>query len=284
MRFETAQTVDRHSVDLPNYVRSHGIAALDVGYERGGSTIASVYECGASRLRFPNRVGAALEVTLVNVGGGIAGGDQFDCRVSAGQQARVVVSTAAAERVYCSLGAHATLSTTLNAAPLSHCLWLPQELILYQGAKLRRRIEADCAHNARMVISEMTVLGRTASGEIFSEGELADHWRIRRDGRLIFADNTQLSPAMLAKRDHAAVLGGYTAFGTTVIVDKDAIEHLEKVRDLLAEAPGEGEIAASAWNGMLLIRARGHKPWALRQRLARLLLGLGLFELPRVWG
>ena len=40
---------------------------------------------------------------------------------------------------------------------------------------------------ARLLAVEAVVLGRTAMGESVRQGRLRDRWRIRREGRLIFA-------------------------------------------------------------------------------------------------
>ena len=57
------------------------------------------------RLRFPNsEPGAPLEAVIINTAGGMTGGDRFDVDIKVGVGARLTVTTAAAEKVYRSLG------------------------------------------------------------------------------------------------------------------------------------------------------------------------------------
>ena len=59
--------------------------------------------------------------------------------------------------------------------------WLPQETIVFQGARLKRRTVADVEPGGALLACEMVVLGRAASGERFVSGLLLDSWSVRRD-------------------------------------------------------------------------------------------------------
>ena len=69
--------------------------------------------------------------------------------------------------------------------------WLPQETILFDRAVLHRRIEVDLAGDARLLLVEPLVFGRTGMGESVQRGELHDRWRMRQNGKLIYAEGTQ---------------------------------------------------------------------------------------------
>jgi urease accessory protein len=72
-------------------------------------------------------------------------------------------------------------------------LWLPQETLLFDGARLERRLFVDMAGDAELLLVESLVFGRLAMGEAAIDARLEDSWRIRRAGRLVFADATRLS-------------------------------------------------------------------------------------------
>ena len=59
---------------------------------------------GSLRVRFPHCDGAGLDAVIVNTGGGMTGGDRFDLGIKVGAGADVSVTTAAAEKIYRSLG------------------------------------------------------------------------------------------------------------------------------------------------------------------------------------
>ena len=101
----------------------------------------------ACAFRTPAR--AALEAVIVNTAGGIAGGDRLDLDIAVGDGAALAVTTAAAEKVYRSLGPPAEIAVKLTVGAARACRWLPQETILFDRARLARRIEVDLAAGAR---------------------------------------------------------------------------------------------------------------------------------------
>ena len=62
------------------------------------------------------------------------------------------------------------------------------QIDLFSGARLSRRFFVTMAKDASLTLFESTVFGRVAMGERVTEGLFRDHWRIRREGRLVFAD------------------------------------------------------------------------------------------------
>src|SRR5262249_1667776 len=126
---------------------------------------ARVHEEGPLRGRCPGRPGRELEAVLLNTAGGMAGGDRFEDAIAAGQAARLAVTTAAAEKVYRTLGPDTRIETAMRVAEGAAVAWLPQETILFDGARLDRTISIDLAADARLILAEAIVFGRTGMGE-----------------------------------------------------------------------------------------------------------------------
>src|SRR5437899_12116691 len=80
--------------------RARGKVAFDVRCEDGVTRRGRLHESGSLRVRFPSPEGEGLSAVLINTAGGVAGGDRFDIAVSAGEGARLTLTTAAAEKVY----------------------------------------------------------------------------------------------------------------------------------------------------------------------------------------
>ena len=80
----------------------------------------------------------------------------------------------------------------MKAAAGSHLAWLPQETILFDRARVSRRIDIDLAESASLLLCEIVVFGRAAMGERMLQGEFVDRWRLRRGGRLVFAETVRL--------------------------------------------------------------------------------------------
>lgn len=215
--------------------------------------LTTLTERGGYRAKFPRTVGADLEAVIVNSGGGVAGGDRVRLSASADSGARLTVSTATAERIYRSLGPATEIDVRIAAQSGATIGWLPQPTILFSGARLDRRFEVDLAADARLILAETFVFGRIASGEVMGEGMVRDRWRIRRDGRLAFAETTRLDGDIAALLDRPTVAGGARASALTVIVAPDAEDLRDRVRDALAECRADHGV--SAWNGLLVVRA-----------------------------
>src|SRR3954454_21780418 len=139
--------------------RARGAVAFDVHLLEGVTRRRHLHESGSLRVRFPSPEGDGLSAVFVNTAGGIAAGDRFDIEIATGEGARLAVTTAAAEKIYRAQGPAAQLSIALKAAAGSHLAWLPQETILFDRARMLRRIDIDLAEDASLLLCEIIVFG-----------------------------------------------------------------------------------------------------------------------------
>ena len=102
--------------------------------------------------------------------------------------------------------AGATIDVKLRVGAGAQLAWLPQETILFDRARLHRRIDVDLAGDASLLMAEAVVFGRSAMGETVRAGRICiDRWRVRRDGRLVFAETVRLDGAIADKLAKPAV-------------------------------------------------------------------------------
>src|ERR1700736_3073577 len=120
--------------------RAQGSVTFDVQQVEGVTRRRHLYESGSLRVRFPSPEAEGLSAVFVNTAGGVAGGDRFDIEIAAGAGSRLVVTTAAAEKIYRAEGPAAQLNIALKAAAGSHLAWLPQETILFGRARVSRLV------------------------------------------------------------------------------------------------------------------------------------------------
>ena len=235
---------------------------------------------GSLRVRFPSPEAEGLSATFVNTAGGVAGGDRFDIEIETGEGSRLAVTTAAAEKVYRAEGPAAELNITLKAAAGSHLAWLPQETILFDRAKVQRKIDIELAETASLLLCEIVVFGRAAMGERMRHGEFTDRWRLRRGGRLVFAENIRLDGALGEKLERPAVAKGATAIGTALIVpgDEALVERLRELSDSFG-----GEVGISCWNGFAMARFCAQDAARLRADMMAVLGRVPDAVLPRLW-
>src|SRR5579864_6351092 len=123
--------------------RARGAVRFDVADIDGVTRRRELHEAGSLRVRFPSPEDDGLSAVLVNTAGGIAGGDRFDIDIASTGDARLTVTTAAAEKIYRAEGPAAELNVTLKAEGRSHLAWLPQETILFDRARIRRCIDVE---------------------------------------------------------------------------------------------------------------------------------------------
>ena len=256
--------------------RATGRIALAVAAHDGVTRRARVHEAGSLRVRFPNG-GDALEAVIVNTGGGMTGGDRFSIEMTVGAGANLVAGTAAAEKIYRSTGPEVEMEVRFDVHAGGRLAWLPQETILFDRARLSRRIEIDLADGASLLMAEAVLFGRTAMGEAMNQGLFADRWRLRRDGRLIFADGTRLDGVIAEKLDRRAVAAGGIALANVLIAPAGE-QTIAAVRAL----EFLGEVGISAWNGIALARLVAREGAALRHDLVAIMGALGQ-AVPRLW-
>lgn len=266
----------------PAHQRANGRVELVLGAAPGGARLRHLFQAAPLRALFPaTDPGDPTLGALVNVAGGLAGGDASATQLELERDARFTATTPAAEKIYRSLGAETRIATELRIGEEACCEWLPQETILFDGARLRRRIDIALAPGARLLAAEMLVLGRAARGETLIQGTVLDRWRIRGAGRLVWADSLRIDDPAVALGTRFA-MSGAGALATLLLAAPDAAAHRASARDL---ADGAASLVAP---GLLVARWMGEAS-AVRAALGSAIMALrqAAFghpaRLPRLW-
>jgi urease accessory protein len=260
--------------------RARGAVSFDVHRIEGVTRRRLLHESGSLRVRFPSPEADGLSAVFVNTAGGVAGGDRFDIEIAAGEGSRLAVTTAAAEKIYRAVGPAAQLNIALKAAAGAHLAWLPQETILFDRARVLRRIDIDLAESASLLLCEIVVFGRAAMGERMQSGEFVDRWRLRRGGRLVLAETVRLDGDIGEKLSRAAIAKGGAAIGTALIVPGDEAL-VERIRELANSFVGE--VGISCWNGFAMARFCAQDAARLRADMMAVLGRATGAALPRLW-
>lgn len=268
--------------------------AAEIGFARrddGATALAHLFQSDPCRVLFPREeAGDPPQAAIVTLSGGLTDGDRVRVAVEIRDGATATVTTQAAEKIYraSTYAEDCVVDVALAARAEATLEWLPQETIVFDGARLRRRTVVDLAPDARLLACEMVALGRTASGERFTHGLVLDSWRIRRDGSPIWADALRLDGA---PPSGLSGFGDATALAMAVYAAPDATTRLDAARealDAIEAALPDLRAGVTAVNGILVARFLG-APRPVRLGVARLIaklrsICLGLPErLPRVW-
>jgi urease accessory protein len=271
---------------------AHGVAEIGFRDDAGETRLKSLFHADPLRVVFPNRArDDIIAGVLVTTSGGLVGGDRIEVSVDVDAAARAQLAGQAAEKIYRSAGTDTEIVVDLTVGDGGWLEWLPQETILFDGARLRRRTYADVAAGAQLLAGEMLVFGRTAMGEAITGGLVRDAWEVRRDGRLVWADALQLDEAIAEDLVDAARFDGARAFASLVYVGDDAGERLALARSLLddfADVSGL-RVGATCLGDVLLVRWLGRESLLLRNAFGdfwaafrHVVAGLPA-ALPRLW-
>lgn len=243
--------------------RAKGTARLATKSRANATHIDVFYQEGAGKIRIPESFDGRMEAVLINTSGGLTGGDRIDWDVDAGAGTDVTVTTQACERIYKSSGGDAHVAARLTVGRDAILHWLPQETILFDHGALNRTLDADIADGGELIALEAVLLGRKAMGETVSGGSLRDRWRIRRNGRLVHAEDLRLAGEIDSIAGRAATLGGNLAFATILYVGDTAETRMTGLHALL----GDRLAGSSHWQGKLVVRMAAEDGFALRKIL-----------------
>jgi urease accessory protein len=246
--------------------------------------LSRLYQTGGLRLAIPN-AGNRADGVIVNTGGGMAGGDTARLDFLFGEGAEVTLTTQSAEKIYRGEGETASVNASIQCAAATRLEWLPQETILFDGADLARRLEIDLAESATLLLVEAFTFGRIAYGEDRIAARLRDSWRIRRAGRLAFAEELRLGDSAKAL-NRPAIGAGARAMASLLIVAPDPPASLATLRAAFEPCGAASETlewGASLVGGIVVARAVSSSPSVLRTAIVSVLAALRGRSAPRVW-
>jgi urease accessory protein len=114
-------------------------------------------------------------------------------------------------------------------------------------------------------------------GETVDEGTLFDRWRVRQGGKVIYAETVRLEGAIAERLAQPAAAKGGVAIATVLIAPGD-----DAAVAAVRSQAFEGEVGASAWNGIAAVRLCATDAAALRRDLVHVMTAVR-GALPRIW-
>ena len=161
---------------------------------------------------------------LVHTAGGMVGGDRLSVDLSLQPKSHVLLTTAAAGKIYRSQGQVSSQQTQISLDSGAILEWFPQETILFDGAWYEQQIQVELGQDAIWCGMELFRFGRTARDEQFMTGKWRSRMEVWHQGQPIWLDRSVLSGET---SQQLTTLGGYSVMGTLVVVgdkfDQDAI-------------------------------------------------------------
>lgn len=269
--FDTAPTATPYTTRLPTQA-STWLASLDLRLERRESrtVLAHAHHRGPLRVQKPLYPDSAAraDLLILHPPAGIAGGDRLSMKVCVSPGAQVRITTPGAAKWYRSRGADAQQIVHLDVADDACMEWLPQEAIVFDGARVRTETDIACTETSRACGWDIWMLGRAAAGEQFRDGHVHQRLSLRRAGRLRWREHVRLAADDPLLRSplgwqNANVMGSYWALGLPN--DESLIARCREVAE-----PGVHIGVSRFEHGLLLARALGHSAERVRAALTRI--------------
>lgn len=208
--------------------------------------------------------------TILHTAGGIVGGDRLQIAIDLQPEARAVITTAAAGKIYTSNGHLASQTIVQNIGDKACLEWLPQETIIFDGAIFNQHLRVNLAPTASWLGWEILRFGRTARGEKFTNGIWKSATEIYRAGDPVWIDRQLLVGDETI--DRANSLAGYPIVGSFAwiapggSVPADAGVSKELVINARSLFTGEpSRIGVTRLTEGLLCRYRGDSTTEVRQ-------------------
>jgi urease accessory protein len=160
-------------------------AELSLAFERRSerSILAGNSHRGPLRVQkalYPEGDGVCQTI-LLHPPSGVAGGDQLQISADVGPAAHAQLTTPGAGKWYRSAGPEAAQRIAFNVGAGATLEWLPQETIVFDGARARMETRVSLAANSRFIGWDILCLGRAAAGERFTNGRFDLFYRVDRN-------------------------------------------------------------------------------------------------------
>ncbi len=264
-------------------------ARLELRFEREAArtVLAARRHAGPLRVQrplYPEGEGVC-QVIVVHPPGGIVGGDSLRIAIEAGVRTHAQLTTPGAAKWYRSPERDARSDTLIRARPGALVEWLPQETLLFDGARAAIAMRFELAGDAGFIGWDVIQLGRTASGERFASGRLRQTVELLRDDSLLWCERTVLGGGSRSLQS-GAILDGAPVFGT-LLASGPAIDD-----DMLAACRAVSaarECGVTRLPQLLVARYRGDSAGDARMyfatlwRLLRPAFGARAAVAPRIW-
>ncbi len=279
-------------MDLAEPVTPAWHARLSLGFERrDASTILTRREhFGPLRVQkalYPEG-GAICHAILLHPPSGIAGGDQLAIEVDMAPGSQALLTTPGAGKWYRSAGPLAAQDLRFRVADAGGLEWLPQETIVFDGARAAMTSRVELTGSARFLGWEVLCLGRRASGERYATGSLSLSTRVERDGRPIWLERGRLEGGS-SLLDSPAGLAGFSVAGSFLASGATPDAELVAACRAVARLETGARAGVSVLPDLLVARYLGHSSEAARHwftglwRLLRPVYAGREAVLPRIW-
>lgn len=263
------------------FQRAIGKVSLDFATDKTGPTrLKDLRQEGSLRVVFPKPEDQSVEAVILNTAGGVTGGDFFAINAKVAAGAQLSITTQAAERIYrAATDDFGQLHNKLTVAEYGQLYWLPQETILFDGSRLKRRLDVEITDTSKFLMLEPLVFGREASGEDLKSCVFSDRVNITCNGEPVYIDGIKLKGDIATNLQRSAIGNRSRALANIVFFHNDCAQLLAPIRALLPETAGASRLDKN----LMVIRMLARDSFKLRRALVPILALLTNDAVPKNW-
>lgn len=262
--------------------RMKGRGFASVRNRSGRIRLKDLHQSGSAKVFLPKIHAETPEIVFLNTAGGVTGGDHIVYGLDVGDKARATATTQTAERAYEASSGTGRVDVNLSVGDEGRLDWLPQETILFEGSRMARRTKVELGRSSEFLMVETIVLGRAAMGEVLENVSFSDWREVHRLGSIQWVEPFGFDARVLANRKSVVTISGARAFATIALFSQGAEDAIGPIR-AAAQNAIDTDVAASAWNGRLIVRLRAADLLPLHKTLTQILNVIRTEPLPRVW-
>jgi urease accessory protein len=137
----------------------------------------------------------SLCMMMLNISGGMVGGDRLNTNIEIGDNAHAVLTTASAAKAYRTLGPVAVQHSHIKLGTNARLEYLPDHLIPHAGAAVDQRIQIEMAAGSRAILYDAIGAGRVGCGERWQFRSVRSDIAIGMDGRPLYLSRSLITPA-----------------------------------------------------------------------------------------
>ena len=231
-----------------------------------------------------------MHVYLLHPPGGVVGGDTLDINIDCEANAKALITTPAAQKLYRSAGAQCRLKTVISLSPGAQLDWLPAETIIFDGAIVESALRVNLASDAQFIGWEMACFGRPASAIAYNHGHYSVRVELYRQSLPILIERSGVTGGSKLLQEPWG-FAGYPAFGALYCVFADSAKLEKLTQELREQIPltPTARIAATLLDEIVVLRVHATCLQHVRSTLitawhiARPIILGRLAHAPRIW-
>jgi urease accessory protein len=137
----------------------------------------------------------SLCMLMLNIGGGMVGGDRLDTHITLGEKAHAVLTTASAAKAYRTREAVAVQHSRITLGAEAILEYLPDHLIPHAGAVVDQKLRVEMAPGSRALIYDAMAAGRVGRGERWQFHSVRSDIAVTLEGRPVYLSRALVTPA-----------------------------------------------------------------------------------------